>query len=233
MPIAAVVDKIIAFGADPPHPVVVLDLDSTLIDTGPRHLAILEAFGSAHDIDVSDVLAYYACRPVGWAVDPGLQACGWPEQRVSAFHAFWAERFFDGAWCRFDQATPGAVALARAVIQSGGIACYLTARPSPTMGIGTVTSLTALGFPLFRARAPLHMKPSPHLSDARFKRAARQEVAALGTVVATFDNEPAHVNAMQEAFPDAAHFLVGDVCSPDAPAPSPGIVALPDLHRRG
>jgi hypothetical protein len=227
-----VFDRLHIVSEGPRAPVVILDLDSTLVDTGPRHLAILQAFGESHGIDVTSVLRHYRDVPVGWSVDPGLVAAGWPDDRVAAFHRFWSERFFDGRWVGHDRAAPGAVSLVRRIVDAGAIACYLTGRPSPTMGPGTIASLLSLGFPVLRSCTPLHMKPSPHLSDERFKRAALAEIGRLGVVVAAFDNEPAHVNAMKQAFPDAHCVLVGDVRSPDAPAPAPGTLAVPDLHLR-
>lgn len=231
--IADVLEAVTARAAGLPRAVVVLDLDSTLIDTGPRHLAILRAYGAATGHDVASVLDWYAQRPVGWGLTPGFEACGWSDADQATFHRFWGERFFDGESCRHDEAVPGAVAFVRRIVEQGGIAYYLTARPAPTMGEATVGTLRALGFPILRGRAVLHLKPSPHLSDHRFKRGALQEPATLGEVVATFENEPAHAHAFQATWPAAMHFLVGSVRSPDAPPPDGGLIAIPDLHVPG
>lgn len=231
--IADVLDAVTSRAQGLPRAVVVLDLDSTLIDTGPRHLAILRAFGDATGHDVAPVLAWYAQRPVGWSVEPGLQAMGWSDAQQRAFQRYWGDRFFDGESCRHDTAAPGAVRFARRIVDAGGIAYYLTARPAPTMGEATVGTLRALGFPILQGRAVLHLKPSAHLADHTFKRGALHEPPTLGEVVATFENEPKHAHAFQATWPAAMHFLVGDVRSPGAPTPDAGLVAIADFHVPG
>ena len=47
------------------------------------------------------------------------------------------------------------------------------------------------------------MNPHAGLDDDGWKALAREELARLGPVVAAFDNEPAHVNAYADAWPDA------------------------------
>ena len=44
-----------------------------------------------------------------------------------------------------------------------------------------------------------------------------------GEVIATFENEPGHLNALLDDFPAAAHVRYGHVHSPDAPPPRPEI----------
>ena len=211
-----------------PRPVVVLDLDSTLIHTGARHLAIARAF--AAEQGALDHVAGLSAADFGWGVDEPLRARGVDEAFLEALLAYWQPRFFDGAWLVHDQPAPGAVAFVQRLVDADATVVYLTARAAPTMGAATVASLAALGFPLFSVRTLLHMKPSVHLDDGRFKRASIHALRALGPVVATFENEPAHANAFAEAFPDATHVLVGDVHHPKAPAPSPGVLRVPDFQ---
>lgn len=210
-------------------PLVVLDLDSTLIDTAPRHRAILEAFAAAEAPELRALLPHIPPSVIGWSVSDNLQEHGVEPSLVARYEAFWAARFFDGAWCRHDTATEGAVAYVQRVLEAGGVAYYLTARPAPTMGHHTVQRLSALGFPILRGRAVLHMKPSVSLDDGRFKRSALREAAQLGEVVASFENEPAHANALLAAFPTAQHFLVGDVRSPRGPEPDPAVIPIRDF----
>jgi len=211
-------------------PVVVLDLDSTLIDTGPRHKAILDAFVHEQAPHLADVADGIVADDIGWAVTSHLARAGVGEAELEAYEAFWRPRFFDGAWCVHDQATAGAVNYVQRLLELGAIVYYLTARPAPSMGPQTVESLVRLGFPVLRGRCPLHMKPSAALPDHRFKRAAIREPACLGEVVATFDNEPGHCNTFRQAYPRARHFLVGSVHRPDAPEPHPAIETTRDFR---
>ena len=209
-------------------PVVVFDLDSTLIETAPRHLAILRGFVDdrwAHDPSLAAVVDTLTPADFRWAVGGPLRQRGLDDPELHrALHRYWAERFFHGDFLEHDTAAPGAVAFVRAVVDRGGFAYYLTARQLPDMGLGTVASLVKLGFPFFDGSTTLQLKPSRHLDDARFKRHAHDAVRALGgEVVATFENEPGHLNALLADFPDALHVRYGHVHSPDAPTPDPAI----------
>ena len=109
---------------------------------------------------------------------------------------------------------------------------YLTGRHVDGMHLGTAKSLVDHGFPLYRGRTVLHLKPSFHMKDHDFKEMALADIRSLaGPVVATFENEPGNANLFLASFPDAAHFLVSEVHSPSAPPPSPLLVKLADFSR--
>jgi hypothetical protein len=61
------------------------------------------------------------------------------------------------------------------------------------------------------------MKPSHSLPDAQFKAAVVTQVRALGEVVALFENEPANLNLLHQAFPEALAVFVDTIHSPHAP----------------
>lgn len=209
-------------------PVVILDLDSTLIDTGARHLAIAKAFAADH-AELDPVVRDLTPQDFGWDVRDPLREAGVPKPVLDALLAFWSERFFDTDWLHHDLPAPGAVPFVQALADAGAHLAYLTGRPEPTMGPGTRASLKALDFPTGPGTS-LRMKPTVALSDARFKRVAIEEIGALGPVAASFENEPAHANAFSDAFPDAVHVLVGDVHDPRAPAPYGSIHRIPDFR---
>jgi hypothetical protein len=50
-----------------------------------------------------------------------------------------------------------------------------------------------------------------------------------GEVVATFENEPGNANLLLEAFPDARHFLLDTVHSPEAEAPDSALIVIEDF----
>ena len=107
---------------------------------------------------------------------------------------------------------------------------YLTARDLPTMGAGTARQLLDLGFPLLGGRATLHLKPNRAVSDDAFKEQAMSAVARAGVVVATYENEPKNANLFQASFPDAHHYLLDTVCSPNAPPLAPGVQRIRDFR---
>ncbi len=212
------------------RPVVVFDLDSTLIHTGGRHLAILRAFAERRDDPTLKKLAR-ALDPsaFGWTVDEPLRGRVAPAS-IEALLQFWREAFFSGRFLHADRALPGAVEFVRALHRGGAWIYYLTARAADTMGAETLRSLHDLGFPLAEGRAVLHMKPASTDDDHAHKRAALHAIAQLGQVVATFENEPAHANRFVEAFPEAIHVLLRTGCSPDAPAPHPALLQVEDFR---
>jgi hypothetical protein len=210
-------------------PIVVFDLDSTLIETASRHLAILREFVEtewSHDPAVVDAVKSLTPAEFRWHVGGPLRARGLDDPGLHrALLAFWMERFFHDDYLRHDTAAPGAVAYVKAVVKRGGLAYYLTARPLPGMGLGTVASLVQLGFPYFDGLTVLQLKPSPDLDDAKYKKSAHETIAAYGgEVVATFENEPGHLNALLANFPNAVHVHYKHVHSPSAP------VARPEIH---
>ncbi|HHO53801.1 MAG TPA: hypothetical protein ENK18_23740 [Deltaproteobacteria bacterium] len=212
--------------------IVVLDLDSTAIDTRPRQHRILRDFAAGHgDLQLSELVEQIPEAELGYRIEAPLERRGYTDAAsLAALHAFWGACFFTDAYCVHDRANPGAAAFARRVFGAGGLVYYLTGRPEQ-MAQGTLQVLCREGFPILSGRAVLHMKPDVGLGDHGFKRGAMKEIGRLGgRVVATFENEPAHAAAFLEAFPRAVHFLVGDIRSPQAPEPHPGLVAIPSFH---
>lgn len=213
------------------RPVVVFDVDSTLLSTSRRHHAIATDFAAqVGDAALAAQVAALAPEDFGWTVTgplPGLSA----EQRA-ALERFWRDRFFSADYLDRDHPVPGAVDFVRQVHDAGAWITYLTARHLPEMGPATAVSLLGHGFPLVTGRANLIMKPSRAIGDLAFKRAVFDELAAHGAVIGTFENDPANANALCERFPDALNVLLDTVCAPDAPAPDPRLLRVPDFLRR-
>ena len=116
---------------------------------------------------------------------------------------YWGSRFFTSEYCLEDVPVPGAPAFVREVAAAGAVVAYVTGRPG-RMEAGTLQVLRREGLPApDGARVRLLMKPDGPLDDDAWKSLAGARVAALGPVVAAFDNEPAHVNGYAMAWPDA------------------------------
>jgi len=214
-------------------PVLVFDLDSTLFDTAARNLRIAREFADAHGDPVwREAAASLTLTDFGWSVAAPFTRLGCDDpSTLSALQTFWAERFFTDAYVREDHATAGAPAFVRGCYERGGFCYYLTGRHQGGMEVGTLEALRDRGFPVLRGRVALHLKPSFHLQDKAFKDSAIREIADLrGDVVATFENEPGNANLFHRAFPDALHFLIGGVHSPDAEPGHPELHRAPDFH---
>jgi hypothetical protein len=99
------------------------------------------------------------------------------------------------------------------------------------MELGTVRALTDRGFPFWRGRCVVHLKPSFEMNDRAFKDDALDDIRSYqGRVVATFENEPENANLFLRAFPDALHFFLETIHSPNAERPSPELIRSEDFR---
>lgn len=216
-------------------PIVVFDLDSTLFDTAGRNLAILrefsEAFADRHP-DLADHVGAIRHADLGWSVVEPLQRRGITDKAVlDALLSFWKERFFTSEYVLHDLPAPGAVRFVTGCHARGALVYYLTGRHVGGMEVGTVQALTNAGFPYWRGRCVLHLKPSFTMPDKAYKEQAIGLIRSYhGEVVATFENEPGNANVFLQAFPDALHYLFGTVRSPDGDVPHADLVEIHDFY---
>lgn len=230
-PLQAVLQRVSALQQRGAQPVVVFDLDSTLIDTAHRHLRILREFCfEKPDPEMVRLAAGLVPTDIGWSLEDALQARGFDDaDALRELRTYWFARFFQDDYCRTDLPTRGAPAFVRAVWEAGATVCYLTARPLQTMGHGTVHTLQRWGMPVLTGRTVLHLKADPQQADHAFKQAALDDIAALGHVAATFENEPANCNSFAGRFPEALHVIVGGVHSPQPPPLDPRVLHIRDF----
>ena len=216
------------------RPLMIFDLDSTLISTQHRNHVILGEF--VHHVgapaDLVQVIEKILPCDMGWNVMDDLRRRGFRhEPTLSRLRAYWGARFFRDEYLRHDLPLPGAVEFVRDAHEIGARIVYLTGRDEPGMGRGTRKSLKTHGFPVDGDRVELRLKPSSREDDLAFKRRALDEIRHRGEVVAAFENEPANANLFLEVFPEARVVLIDTVCSPDPPPLAPGIVKLKDWAR--
>jgi hypothetical protein len=214
-------------------PVVVFDLDGTLFDNGPRTWQILVDFAEdqgdsalrrALDKMPRTGLPYLLGETLArvGAVDPAL---------IQRCTAFWRQRFFTDEYQRYDEPVPGAVAFARASFDAGATVVYLSGRDAPGMLVGVAASLRQHGFPVGLAHTAIVLKHDFDTPDLDFKKDALKFIDSLGSVVASFDNEPANCNLFLARWPEATVGLVDTHHAPDPPALAAGVVTLPDFSR--
>lgn len=202
-------------------PVVVFDLDGTLMDNRPRVVAILhelaEAWRDRHP-EAAACCARAQASGIVYGLKENLRRLGVADEALldEAF-AFWKARFFSDPHVRHDIGVPGARDYAEACHRAGATVVYLTGRDLANMALGSFASLRDLGFPIGRVGTELVTKPTFDMPDADFKRSVAPELARLGEVVAAFDNEAVNCNLFVEAHPACTTVLLDTLHAPDPP----------------
>jgi len=233
--LSAVFPRIAETLADGALPIVIFDLDSTLFETGSRNLRILREFAEEHGAEhpsLPDVIAGLTIDDMGWNVHECLSSRGvGDEDLLQALRDFWFERFFTDDYVKTDTPSPGAVEFVTHCHQAGAMIYYLSGRHVGGMETGTVQALTEEGFPFWRGRCAIHLKPSFDMADRAFKDDAVEDIRSYkGRVVASFENEPGNANLFLAAFPGALHYLLDTVTSPDPEAPAAELMLIPDFR---
>lgn len=228
-----ILDSVERLVATTTQALVIFDLDSTLFRNAGRHAAILRDFAKTYfpKTDLVKPLRHIQAAQLtdtfdlrGMLVNDARVPPQDADTLLPVLTPFWTARFFGNDYLSFDTALPGAANYVNALHAKNTTIVYLTGRDATQMRSGTLAKLAADGFPV-AARTRLFMKPAPkpvaagdparrQQSDRAWKAAALQKIGRLGKVVASFDNEPAHINVYYETFhqhgPGLAVFLDTD-----------------------
>ena len=218
------------------RPMVIFDLDGTLFDNRPRILKILQEYANAELKSVrsedAKKIAALDIERIQYSLPDTLRLAGITDQGVINNAAiFWAERFFNDDYLKYDKPTPGIVQYVRTLYSSGARIVYLTARDAPRQLLGTVKALRDHGFPIGIQGTELMMRPSAQTQDAVFKQQVTSYLRHYGKVIAAFDNEPANANVYRRAFKEATCVLFETGHSPNPPPLSDGINRLPTFDK--
>ena len=219
-----------------PSPVVVFDLDGTLMDNRPRTLAILkelahELRGEAHSS--AERIAAAEAEELAYLLTDSMKQLGIEHpELVERAETFWKARFFSDHYLKHDIAIEGSVEFAKACYEAGAVLVYFTGRDLPLMGLGSFQSLRDLGFPIGIVGTELVCKPDAKIPDEIFKRAEGPKLQRVGRVVAAFDNEPGNCNAFREMNPEADVVFVDTQHLPGAPPLDTRVHVVTDFRMR-
>lgn len=218
-----------------PPPLVVFDLDGTLMDNRPRTLAImseLAATWESRDPALALKLRTARADDLLYLFGDTLRKMGISDKElVAEGETFWKERFFRDPHLEHDIALEGSVSFARDLYAAGATLVYLTGRDLPLMGIGTFKSLRDLGFPIGVPGTEFVLKPDAAMPDEEFKRTLAPQLTRVGDVVAAFDNEPGNCNVFLQAYPTCVSVLVDTQMMPGPPPLMPGVKVVADFVR--
>jgi beta-phosphoglucomutase-like phosphatase (HAD superfamily) len=216
-------------------PVVVFDLDDTLINTRERNLRIISAFISQSDVkarygeEVQKISAL-TLSDIKYLLADTLKSKGVVNSDfLKEASDFWLDRFFSNEYCSSDKPTPGAAKYLHDLIKAGAKIVYLTGRDIPRMEQGTRINLKRNFFPMLSEHTELLMKPDPKIDDLAFKKEALAQIKEMGDVAAVFENEPANLNALSEFFPNATAVFLDSIHSPKPDQPNPKATWISDF----
>lgn len=218
------------------QPVVAFDLDATLFDNGPRTWQILvdfaEKYGHTHLRRRLDALPRthlpYLLKDIFIKMGYDMEAAD-NQVLMQQARDFWMERFFTDEFQRYDEPIAGAPAFAKKIFEMGATLVYLSGRDAPNMLVGCSASLRHHGFPIGVPHTALALKPDFHMEDYAFKKDAARFISHLGTVIASFDNEPGNCNLFLQAWPGVMSVLIETHHAPNPPPLDPQVVRLPSF----
>lgn len=215
-------------------PIVIFDLDDTIYSTPERVIKILDDYGQQIG---DDRLRNIRKEHVHYELDETLIAAGIPAAEAKgAFgqqvRRAWSRRFFHGDSYALDGHVPGALDFVKRCEAAGATIVYVTGRKERWRP-QCLAVIRHSGLP----DQHLYMKPpvpagQPKLSTHDWKeQVTRDTIRHMGTIVATFDNEPSNVISFRRAIPAGAHSVWLDTLwKPGSPAVGPGTEVLKDYR---
>ncbi|RYZ70728.1 MAG: HAD family hydrolase [Proteobacteria bacterium] len=219
---------------------VLLDLDSTLYEVGPRTGHILKEWLASPESrefpEVREAVEKLKPEQVGYSLEDtfvvlALEAgSGKAQAALQSMKKFWFARFFTNEYLDHDIAYPGAAEFVQELYKTGIDLIYLTGRDEPGMGIGTRKRLIQDLFPWEQPRTHLLLKKNFELDDLEHKSAAADYVRGVGTLVASFENEPPNLIALSDLFEESMHVFVDTVYSERVARPKRGLYRITDYH---
>jgi predicted secreted acid phosphatase len=224
------IQKVQAAGNE--HPLVVFDVDDTLIDCRYRKSLVFRDFANQAEVQSKWPEECRILLELGWErltyrVADNLGKMGIAEGAFgNALFDYWMKHYFTYPYLIQDRAFPGAQAFVAKCVELGAHIVYLTARDHPGMYQGTIEALESLRFPMHSPKTHVMLKPEVSMSDHHFKVGALDQIASLGRVVASLENELINLNAMAEKWPDAAMYWRKTLYAPDPPPPHPRVEVM-------
>jgi hypothetical protein len=236
-----VIDRVKVLKGEGKTPVVVFDLDDTLLSPMVRSWKILREYAEQNPDQLSplSLATIEAMKPEQLVFDLKTDLpsrFGVSEGKfLEGLMVYWVPRFFSSEYALDDPAYPGAPEYVATLMAAGAHIVYFTGRQeegvnpgSDGMRNGTLGSLKKNGFP-----APnwndvvLFMKLNYKIKDTDYKGSTLGQIDKLGVVVAAFDNEPRGNALFAEKWPGA---IVGRVSR--CRTPNPKSIDMPSGSQR-
>jgi len=220
-------------------PVVLLDLDSTLYEVGHRTLAIIKEWNREpkSQLKIQSVLDKVTLEHIGYSLADMAQKLGLEPEHPDTLEAlvqlkpFWWDRFFTNDYLPHDKPYPGAADYTQGLFDLGAHLVYLTGREESKMHHMTVENLKRDKFPWCEKKTSLVMKPSGTLLDVSHKQNVKSKIDKIGTLIASFENEPINIVALSKVFPEAMHIFMDTVYSDHPTEPGDNLFRITSFSR--
>lgn len=199
---------------------VVLDIDSTLVQTHKRNEAILRSFAKDSSHSRRSLFEQAECFPFEYGYYQALERLGLDKEDALAQEAaiYWRTHFFSNHYLHCDLPHDGAVEFVELLNKKWIPHVYLTGRPQPLMWEGTLRTLNQLGFAVREEN--LYLKPQPADIDEVFKSEKMRELKKNYSQVLFIDNEPRVLNQIDKDHPDVDLIFVDTCHSPNVVPPA-------------
>lgn len=203
-----------------PQTLIVLDIDSTLVQTHKRNEAILRRFAKDSSHSLSHLFEQAECFPFEYGYMQALHRLGVfeNEELKQLVTQYWRTHFFSNDYLYCDIPHDGAQDFVAWLNQKCIPHVYLTGRPRPLMWEGTLKTLQALQFSVTSEN--LHLKPQTHDVDEIFKTQKMAELKKNFSNVIFIDNEPKVLNQIDRDHPDIQLVFVDTCHSPNVVPPT-------------
>ena len=203
-----------------PQTLIVLDIDSTLVQTHKRNEAILRRFAQNSTHSMRHLFEQAECFAFEYGYMQALHRLEVfaDEDLKSEVGKFWRQHFFSNDYLHCDLPHDGAQDFVAWLNQKWIPHVYLTGRPHPLMWEGTLKSLQALQFPVTDDN--LHLKPQAQDVDELFKSQKMAELKKGYSKAIFIDNEPKVLNQIDKDHPDIVLVFVDTCHSPNVVPPA-------------
>ncbi len=208
-------------------PLVVFDLDDTLIDCRYRKRFVLREFCSveANQTDwkeecskvLSAKIESYEYRVADFLKNLSITN----EDFKLAIEKYWLSKYFTNTYLAADEFFPGAIKSLEKMRSLGAEIRYFTGRDEPGMKDGTVKKLNEHGL-----NDKLFMKPSADIPDDEYKVQHFEKVTKGYDLICFFENEIRNLNPFLNQYPDSLFVWLDTLHSPNQPEKHPKILTM-------
>lgn len=205
-------------------PIVIVDLDDTLLDRRPRIMKVLAdlIMDQNPEIPLTDdvrmKIAEIKPRTMNLDLKQTLTDVGvTDETMINWLLTEFKKKEASDQYIMFDLPLPGSVDFIKDLSTAGATTMYLGGlRDMNKSKFGTERSISMYELPAPRGEVgALFMSEEAIEDDLPFKKQLLDPIGEAGEVVIVFDNEPAACNLFKQRFPDAEVVLVDTFRSTD------------------